>query len=109
MDLGLAFNDQTGEIGYRGEGTGEAIDGQAGTVLRIYREHQMSKDNSFLQTNWPHIKKAVEFILNHDTNKDGIIDGAQPNTLDAAWYGEISWISSLCLAGGERARKWRWQ
>lgn len=98
VDLGLAFNDQTGEIGYRGEGTGEAIDGQAGTVLRIYREHQMSKDNSFLQTNWPHIKKAVEFILNHDTNKDGIIDGAQPNTLDAAWYGEISWISSLCLA-----------
>jgi non-lysosomal glucosylceramidase len=99
VDLGLAFNDQTGEIGYRGEGTGEAIDGQAGTVLRIYREHQLSKDNSFLQTNWPHIKKAVEFILNHDTNKDGIIDGAQPNTLDAAWYGEISWISSLCLAG----------
>jgi non-lysosomal glucosylceramidase len=98
VDLGLAFNEQTGEIGYRGEGTGEAIDGQAGTVLRIYREHQMSKDNSFLKTNWPHIKKAVEFILNHDTNKDGIIDGAQPNTLDAAWYGEISWISSLCLA-----------
>ena len=98
VDLGLAFNEQTGEIGYRGEGTGEAIDGQAGTVLRIYREHQMSKDNSFLQANWPHIKKSVEFILNHDTNKDGIIDGAQPNTLDAAWYGEISWISSLCLA-----------
>ncbi len=98
VDLGLAFNEQTGEIGYRGEGTGEAIDGQAGTVLRIYREHQMSKDNSFLKTNWPHIKKAVTFILNHDTNNDGIIDGAQPNTLDAAWYGEISWISSLCLA-----------
>ncbi|TAM94861.1 MAG: hypothetical protein EPN39_16400 [Chitinophagaceae bacterium] len=98
VDLGLAFNPETGQIGYRGEGTGEAIDGQAGTVLRIYREHQMSKDFSFLKNNWPHIKKAIEFILNHDINQDGIIDGAQPNTLDAAWYGKISWISSLCLA-----------
>lgn len=98
VDLGLAFNTKTGQIGYRGEGTGEAIDGQAGTVLRILREHQMSKDNTFLKHNWPHIKKAVEFILNHDTNDDGIIDGPQPNTLDAAWYGEISWISSLCIA-----------
>ncbi|MGH2645430.1 MAG: GH116 family glycosyl hydrolase, partial [Chitinophagaceae bacterium] len=98
VDLGLAFDEKTGMIGYRGEGTGEATDGQAGTVLRIYREHQMSADNSFLQRNWPHIKKAIQFLLNHDYNQDGIIDGAQPNTLDAAWYGEIAWISSLCLA-----------
>lgn len=108
VDLGSAFNLETGQIGYRGEGTGEAIDGQAGTILRILREHQMSKDDSFLKENWSHIKKAIEFILNHDTNRDGIIDGAQPNTLDAAWYGEISWISSLCIAawkaGEEMAR-----
>lgn len=98
VDLGLAFDEKTGMIGYRGEGTGEATDGQAGTILRIYREHQMCADNSFLERNWRHIKKAIQFLLNHDYNKDGIIDGAQPNTLDAAWYGEIAWISSLCLA-----------
>lgn len=35
---------------YRGEVVkGPAIDGQAGTILRIYREHQMSADHSFLQ------------------------------------------------------------
>ncbi|TAN01124.1 MAG: hypothetical protein EPN39_02945 [Chitinophagaceae bacterium] len=98
VDLGLAFDEKTGMISYRGEGTGQATDGQAGTILRIYREHQMSVDNSFLERNWQNIKKAIQFLLNHDSNKDGIIDGAQPNTLDAAWYGEIAWISSLCLA-----------
>jgi hypothetical protein len=109
VDLGVAFNKETGEIGFRGEGTGEAIDGQAGTILRILREHQMSKDNQFLLQNWPRIRKAIQFILDHDTNNDGIIDGAQPNTLDAAWYGEIAWISSLCVAawraGEEMARE----
>jgi uncharacterized protein (DUF608 family) len=105
VDLGISFDPETGMIHYRGPGTGEATDGQAGTVLRIYREHQMSKDSSFLREHWGKIKKAVEFILNHDTNKDGLIDGRQPNTLDADWYGDIPWISSLCLAAvkaGER-------
>lgn len=105
VDLGLAFDKETGMIGYRGEDTGPAIDGQAGVILRIYREHQMSKDNSFLKNNWPHIRLAIQYILNHDHNGDGIIDGAQPNTLDAAWYGEISWITSLCLAAWKAGAK----
>lgn len=109
VDLGLALDPVTGKIGYRGEETHEAIDGQAGTVLRILREHQMTGDMAFLTRNWPNIKKAIGFILDHDSNNDGIIDGAQPNTLDAAWYGEISWISSLCIcawkAGAEMARE----
>lgn len=98
VDLGLAFDEKTGMIGYRGEGTGPATDGQAGTILRIYREHLMSADNSFLRANWPHIKKALQYLLDHDSNRDGIIDGAQPNTLDAAWFGGVAWISGLCLA-----------
>lgn len=98
VDLGLAFDEKTGMIGYRGEGTGAATDGQAGTILRIYREHQMSADNSFLKRNWPRIKKAIQYLLDHDSNQDGIMDGAQPNTLDAEWFGGVAWISSLCLA-----------
>lgn len=76
-----------------------AIDGQAGTVLRIYREHQMSKDNAFLQKNWPHIKLATQFIMAQDKNGDGMEDTPMENTLDAMWAGEIAWIVGLCIAG----------
>ena len=40
-------------IGYRGEGTGPAVDGQCGRILGVYREHQMSADGAFLRRIWP--------------------------------------------------------
>ena len=39
-------------IGYRGEGTGPAVDGQCGRILGVLREHQMSADDAFLA---PHL------------------------------------------------------
>ena len=99
VDFRIAFDAKTGMIDHRGEcGFGPAIDGQAGTILRAYREHLMSSDNAFLTRNWPAIKKGIEFLIAQDVDDDGIIQGAQHNTLDAAWYGPISWISSLYLA-----------
>ncbi|AQT69739.1 putative bile acid beta-glucosidase [Anaerohalosphaera lusitana] len=96
VDFGLAFEEDTGMVWYRGEvSKAPAYDGQAGNVLRAYREHQMSPDSSFLKRNWPRIKKAMQYLISKDTDNDGILDGAQPNTLDAAWYGQIAWISSL--------------
>jgi non-lysosomal glucosylceramidase len=104
VDLGLLFDAGTGMIHYRGPGTSPAIDGQAGTVLRIYREHRMSGDDLFLRENWGKINKAVQYILRHDANKEGLTDGQQPNTLDADWFGDIVWIAGLCLAA-VRARE----
>ncbi|HEX9511878.1 MAG TPA: GH116 family glycosyl-hydrolase [Puia sp.] len=97
VDLGFAFDEATGVIGYRGEGFGPSIDGQAGTVLRIYREHQMSGDG-ILEPHWDRIKKAVKFIIKQDKNGDGMEDTPLENTLDAQWSGEISWIVGLCIA-----------
>ena len=43
-DFGIAFDAETGLIGFRGEAhRNAAIDGQAGCILRAYREHQMSR------------------------------------------------------------------
>jgi hypothetical protein len=44
------------------------------------------------------VKQAIEFLIRKDANADGMIEGAQPNTLDAAWYGKISFLASLYLA-----------
>ncbi|SEN45673.1 Uncharacterized protein, contains GBA2_N and DUF608 domains [bacterium A37T11] len=98
VDLGIALNPEGGII-FRAENESRpAIDGQAGTILRIYREHQMSADDSFLKRNWPHIKKAVSFMLAQDKNGDGMTDTPMENTLDAVWEGEIAWIVGLCIA-----------
>ncbi len=115
VDYGLSFKKE-GIIGYRGEfsksghqdGRGYAVDGQAGTILRTYREYTMSPDNSFLIRNWSKIKKSIEFMILHDAKKtgkpDGILEGAQYNTLDRMWYGKIAWTSSMynaALRAGE--------
>ncbi|MCL3781050.1 hypothetical protein EMN47_11740 [Prolixibacteraceae bacterium JC049] len=108
-DLSLSFKED-GVIGYRGEfsnigkhdGRGYAVDGHAGTILRIYREHTMAADNSFLKNNWAKIKKSIQYIIEHDKEKtgkaDGIIEGIQYNTLDRIWYGKNAWISGLYAA-----------
>jgi len=105
VDFGMALNKQTGMIGYRGPGTGPATDGQAGMILCALREHLISADNTFLRQIWPGVKLAIGWLMHHADKQTGLIQGAQPNTLDAAWYGEIAWISGLyaaALRAGER-------
>jgi non-lysosomal glucosylceramidase len=98
VDFGLA-QQRDGAIYFRAEFNNmPAVDGQAGTILRALREHQMTADAQFLKRNWPNIKKAVEWLVAQDGNGDGLITCGQPNTLDADWYGPISWISSLYVA-----------
>jgi len=98
-DFGIAFDPETGLIGFRGEAHRHAaIDGQAGCILRAYREHQMSADAGFLKRIWPKVRKALEFLIRADGDSDGLIEGQQHNTLDADWFGPIAWLSGLYLA-----------
>ena len=124
IDYGLSFHED-GLIGYRGEfthvghhdGRGYAVDGHAGTILRAYREHTTSSDNSYLKGYWPKIKKSIEYMIAHDAEKtgepDGILEGIQYNTLDRMWFGKIAWLSSMynaalraCTAMAEEAGDW---
>ncbi|MBN1846205.1 MAG: hypothetical protein JW810_11015 [Sedimentisphaerales bacterium] len=100
VDFGLAQHED-GSIGMRADLTRSneaAHDGQCGRILGAYREHQMSADDGFLRTNWPRIKRAIDYLIQKDGNQDGIIEGDQPNTLDASWYGKVSFLASLYLA-----------
>jgi uncharacterized protein (DUF608 family) len=103
-DLGIALR-QDGGIIFRAEYESRpAIDGQAGVILRIYREHQMSVDDSFLRSNWDNIKNATAFLLAQDKNGDGMTDTPMENTLDAVWEGEIAWIVGLGIAAAKAAQ-----
>ncbi len=110
IDLGLSYQ-ENGIIQYRSaeysgmgqqDGRDYAVDGHAGTIMRIYREHTMAPDNTFLKDNWPKIKQSIQFMIDHDKEKtgkaDGILEGIQYNTLDRIWYGKITWISGLYAA-----------
>ncbi len=96
-DFGTAQDQRTGMINHRGEGFGLAVDGQAGCILRAYREHQMSADGRMLKDIWPRIKLAMECLIRMDRG-EGLLEGSQHNTLDQPWFGKVAWLSSLYLA-----------
>ena len=98
VDLDLAMQ-PSGAVHFRAEhNRSVAVDGQAGVVLRAYREHQMTADAAFLARNWPAIARALSYLIRQDGDGDGLLEGAQHNTLDADWYGRIPAMSSLYLA-----------
>lgn len=100
-DFGVAQNPD-GSVHFRAESGSIAIDGQCGIVLRTYREHRMSKDDTFLKRVYPDAKKALEWLIAFDEKGrgglDGLLDGMQHNTLDAEWYGKVHCLCSLYLA-----------
>jgi non-lysosomal glucosylceramidase len=69
-------------------------------ILRSYREHRQSPDDTFLQRNYGRIKQAMTYLMKMDAEDgalNGMIEGRQHNTLDADWYGKIPAIASLYL------------
>jgi uncharacterized protein (DUF608 family) len=67
-----------------------AADGQMGCIMKFYREWQLSGDDTFLKKYWPMVKKSLEFCWikgGWDANKDGVMEGAQHNTMDVEYFG----------------------
>lgn len=107
QDLESAFEESTGRVAFRGEvkgGSEFAADGQAGTILKCFREHLTSADHEFLKAKWPRIKLAMQYLIARDAEQspdhlaDGIILGRQPNTYDIDFVGANTFIGSLYLA-----------
>ena len=96
-----------GNIRFRGIYSGEhhaCIDGQAGILLRCYREHLSDPSGDFIRRNWHAIEKATEYLVESEAlgkpgGADGIFTRRFENTLDAQWGGEIPWIVGIYLAG----------
>ena len=67
-----------------------AADGQMGSIMKFYREWQLSGDDAFLKKHWPMVKKSLEFCWikgGWDANKDGVMEGSQHNTMDVEYFG----------------------
>lgn len=98
QDLGIAFQ-ANGLVGFRGEENGAyAADGQAGTVLKCYREHLISGSRDFLSRNWGKIRKCIWYLLRQDVDEDGLIENSQHNTYDINFHGANTMVGSLYLA-----------
>lgn len=76
-----------------------AVDGQLGTVVRLYREWRTCGDDDFLRELWPAAKRALDFAFTEwDANGDGVLDSRQHNTYDIEFYGENSMANSMFIA-----------
>ena len=67
-----------------------AADGQMGTIMKMYRDWQLSGDDELLKSLWPNVKKAMEFCWidgGWDADKDGVMEGCQHNTMDVEYFG----------------------
>lgn len=106
QDFGEGFQPDSGLVGFRGEShLAYAADGQAGTILKAYREHLMAPDDGFLKSCWPSVRLALQFLFAQDANVDGIIENRQHNTYDIDFYGANTFVGSLYLAALRAAER----
>ena len=87
---------------YRHTRKDDAADGHFGTILNTYREHLCAADNEWLKSQWPKVKKTIDWGIKHyNSKRDGYLEAVQHNTLDGAMTGCSSWIGSLYLSSLE--------
>ncbi len=101
----------TGETDFRmklplGRGKGKfraCVDGQMGTIMKIYRDWKLNGNTDWLRTHWDTIKKIIAYAWSADNadawdrDHDGILEGRQHHTLDMELFGPSSWLEGFYL------------
>lgn len=78
---------------------GPAVDGQLGTLLRLYREWRHSGDDDFLRELWPAADATLCYAASRwDRDGDGLLDGDLHNTYDIEFSGVEPRANILYLA-----------
>jgi uncharacterized protein (DUF608 family) len=86
-------------------------DGHASCILKAYREALNSSGDSFFRDYWPHVKRAVEYLIARDAKTSngqpiGILQDDQWNTYDEALHGVTTFISGYYLAALRAGEEW---
>ncbi|KXJ22379.1 uncharacterized protein LOC110252569 [Exaiptasia diaphana] len=74
------------------------VDGEIGTVLKMYREVRQGAPHEWFNKLWPKVKKIMSRWMTQLDNGQGVITGPQPNTYDCAIYGINVYIGGYYLA-----------
>ncbi len=89
-----------------------AADGQMGTIMKAYREWNMSGDDAWLGRLFPAVKRALSFAWiagGWDADRDGVMEGCQHNTMDVEYYGPNPqmelWYLGALRAAEEMAKR----
>ena len=76
-----------------------AVDGQMGTIIRLYRDWKISGNNNLIKELWHNASRALDFAFSYwDTDGDYVLDGKQHTTYDIEFYGPNSYSNSLFFA-----------
>ena len=101
------------EVPSPGRPTGENpfADGHASCILKAYREALNCPNEGWLREYWPHIKKAVEYLIHRDAatsngEPNGTLEDDQWNTYDQALHGVTTFISGYYLAALRAGEEW---
>ena len=86
-------------------------DGHASCILKAYREALNQPDDGFFRQYWPHIKRAVEYLIARDAKTAGgqpagVLQDDQWNTYDEALHGVTTFISGYYLAALRAGEEW---
>ena len=89
------------------------VDGQMGSVIKIYRDWKISGNGDWIKENWETVKRIIAFAWSADNphawdrDRDGVLEGRQHHTLDMELFGPSSWLEGFYLgalkAGAEMA------
>lgn len=87
------------------------VDGQFGSIIKVYREWKLSGDDNWMLSLWPRVRRSLEYAWspgNHDRwdpEMTGLLIGRQHHTLDMELFGPNSWLSGFYLAALEAAAR----
>jgi uncharacterized protein (DUF608 family) len=69
-----------------------------GTIVRLYREWQLSGDDEFLRRLWPAVTRAMAFAWTQwDRDRDGVMEATQHNTYDIEFQGPNPMMGAIYL------------
>jgi uncharacterized protein (DUF608 family) len=86
-------------------------DGHASCILKAYREALNHPDDAIFKDYWPHLRRAVEYLIDRDANAAGgeacgVLQDEQWNTYDEALHGVTTFISGYYLAALRAGEAW---